>query len=98
LFLSFLLKNARAGLFPVYKGTFERGNPSLAVLSGGADTHAYTELQIQLVKDFKRCIDYLESRQDIDSSRIAYYGMSWGGGLGAVIPAVEERGRRSGVG
>ena len=43
------------------------------------------------MKDFKRCIDYVETRQDIDSNRLAYYGMSWGGFLGAIIPAVEER-------
>ena len=49
------------------------------------------ELDIQVAKDFIRCVDYLETRQDIDSGRIAYYGMSWGGGLGAIIPTVEER-------
>jgi dienelactone hydrolase len=48
-------------------------------------------LLIQEVKDFKRCVDYLETRQDIDSKKLAYYGMSWGGELGAIIPAVEER-------
>jgi dienelactone hydrolase len=46
---------------------------------------------IQRIKDFKRCIDYLETRQDIDSKKVAYYGMSWGAKLGAIIPAVEER-------
>ena len=46
---------------------------------------------IQLVKDFKRSIDYLETRQDIDADKIAYYGMSWGAKYGAIIPAVEER-------
>jgi hypothetical protein len=91
LFLSFLVKNGRAVLYPVYKGTFERGNPSLATLHLGADSHAYTEFLIQLVMDFKRCIDYLETRQDIDSQKLAYYGMSWGGLLGAIIPAVENR-------
>jgi dienelactone hydrolase len=56
------------------------------------NTHRQTEYRIQLVKDFKRCIDYLETRPDIDSDRLAYYGMSWGGGWpGVIIPAVEER-------
>ena len=91
LFLSFLVKNGRAVLYPVYKGTFERGNPSLATLHLGAESHAYTEFLIQFVKDFKRCIDYLETRPDIDSGKIAFYGMSWGGLLGALIPAVEDR-------
>ncbi len=42
-------------------------------------------------KDFKRSVDFLETREDIDSNRIAYYGMSWGGAMGAIIPAVEDR-------
>jgi len=91
MFLSFIVKNGRAVLYPVYKGTFERGNPELQALHAGGNTHQYSEFVIQLVKDFKRCIDYLETRGDINSSQIAYYGMSWGGVLGAIIPAVEER-------
>jgi dienelactone hydrolase len=91
MFLSFLVKNGRAVLFPVYKGTFERSDSALAAIHPGRDTHAYTEYLIQLVKDFRRCVDYLETRPEIDSRKLAYYGMSWGGGLGAIIPAVEER-------
>ncbi len=90
-FLSFLVKNGRAVFYPVYKGTFERRDEALIPIYLGANSHLYTEYLIQLVKDFKRSIDYLESRQDIDSKRLAYYGMSWGGLLGAIIPAVEER-------
>ena len=44
-----------------------------------------------MIKDLRRSIDYLETREDIDSERLAYFGMSWGGNLGAIIPAVEER-------
>jgi hypothetical protein len=60
-------------------------------VGGGAESHAFTEYMIQLVKDFRRSVDYLETRPDIDSGKLAYYGMSWGGWLGAIIPAVEER-------
>jgi len=91
MFLSFLVRNGRAVLYPVYKGTFERGSPALMALLGGAQSHAYTEFVVQMVKDFKRSMDYLETRPDIDSEKLAYYGMSWGGVLGAIIPAVEER-------
>jgi len=91
MFLSYLVRNGRAVLYPVYKGTFERGEPSLAAIHFGANTYAYTEYLVQLVKDFRRCIDYLESRPDIDSSKLAFYGMSWGADIGTIIPAVEER-------
>jgi cephalosporin-C deacetylase-like acetyl esterase len=91
-FLSFIVKNGRAVLYPVYKGTFERSNDNLtAVLDSGMSSYQYSEVLVQEVKDFRRCIDYLETRQDIDTARLAYYGMSWGGILGAIIPAVEER-------
>jgi eukaryotic-like serine/threonine-protein kinase len=89
MFLSFLLKNGRAVLYPVYKGTFERSNPKL---SYSEDTsRLYTEWQIQDVRDFKRCVDYLETRRDIDTSRLAYYGLSWGAGMGLIITAVDDR-------
>jgi dienelactone hydrolase len=91
MFLSFIVKNGRAALYPVYKGTFERREPALIPIHGGANSHLYTEFLVQVVKDFKRCVDYLETRQDIDSKKLAYYGMSWGGVLGAIIPAVEDR-------
>lgn len=94
-FLSFLARSGRAVLYPVYKGTFERQDLSLAALHYGEPSHRYTEYLVQLVKDFRRSIDYLETRSDIDDGRIAYYGMSWGGALGGVIPAIEDRLRAS---
>ena len=91
MFLSFIVRSGRAALYPVYKGTFERRDQALIPIHLGAESHAYTQFLIQVVKDLKRSIDYLETRPDIDSQRLAFDGMSWGGGLGAVIPAVEER-------
>jgi len=91
MFLSFLVRNGSAVLYPVYKGTFERSSPALSPIFYGHDSHAFTGYLRQMVMDFKRSIDYLETRSDIDSEKLAFYGMSWGGWLGAVIPAVEER-------
>jgi serine/threonine protein kinase/dienelactone hydrolase len=86
-FFDYLLKNGCAVLYPVYKGTFERSNG----LDWSYRSHQYTELLITWVKDVSRSIDYLESRSDIDNHKIGYYGHSWGGELGGIIPAVEER-------
>jgi dienelactone hydrolase/predicted Ser/Thr protein kinase len=91
MFVSFIVNNGRAVLFPVYKGTFERGTPALAQLSPSRATYTYTEFLIQTVKDLRRSVDYLETRSEIDSKKLAFYGMSWGGWLGSLIPAVEER-------
>ena len=82
----------RQVLYPVYKGTFERGNDALVALEfGDWSSRQYTELFVQQVKDFRRSLDYLETRPDIDSKKLAYLGYSLGGTLGAIIPAVEER-------
>jgi predicted esterase len=91
IFLSFIVKNGRAALLPVYKGTFERRDDALIPIHNGATSHQYTEYLIQLVKDVRRSIDYLETRQEIDSQKIALQGMSWGAIIGLIIPAVEER-------
>jgi dienelactone hydrolase/predicted Ser/Thr protein kinase len=90
-FLPFIVKNGRALLYPVYKGTFERGDDALTEIHGGDDSHQYTEFFIKVVKDFRRSVDYLETRPDIDGQKLAYLGVSWGGVYGAIIPAVEDR-------
>jgi dienelactone hydrolase/predicted Ser/Thr protein kinase len=90
-FLSFIVKDGRAVLFPIYKGTFERSDEKLAAIHTGDSSRLFTEYLIKLVKDISRCIDYLETRTDIGGNKIAYLGVSWGGEWGAIIPAVEER-------
>ena len=59
-------------LYPVYWSTFERGNDDLTKLhkSDSWNDYRHTEYLIKVVKDFKRCIDYLETRQDIDSKEV----------------------------
>jgi len=49
------------------------------------------DYNIQLVKEVRRTLDYLETRNDIDVSRLAYYGFSWGGHLGSIVLALEKR-------
>jgi eukaryotic-like serine/threonine-protein kinase len=90
MFLSFLLKNGRAVLYPVYKGTFERSDPTILNMIGES-SRRYTDFLVQFMRDFSRCVDYLDTRTEIDTGRLAYYGLSWGGHLGAMIPAVETR-------
>jgi dienelactone hydrolase len=91
LFLSFLMKNGYAVVLPTYQGTFERWDQRHTLIHYGAKNHAFTEFVVQVVKDFRRTLDYLETRDDIDVQKLAYYGMSWGGLLSNVIAAVEQR-------
>ncbi|MFQ6009153.1 MAG: alpha/beta hydrolase family protein, partial [Candidatus Zixiibacteriota bacterium] len=93
-FTEFIIMSGRALLYPVYKGTYERpAVPGLqtSIASAARAPMAHRDWIIQMSKDLRRSIDYLESRYDIDKERIAYYGMSWGAWLGPVMLAVEDR-------
>jgi pimeloyl-ACP methyl ester carboxylesterase len=87
--VDFLLKSGRAFLFPIYKSTYERGDGYENDVGG--PSNAYRDHVIMWVKDFRRSVDYLTTRADVDTSRLGYFGLSWGGALGGIIPAVEPR-------
>jgi dienelactone hydrolase/predicted Ser/Thr protein kinase len=87
--LSFLLQDGRAVLFPIFLGTFERADPKFVNVK--ADSRAWTDYYVRVIREFRRSVDYLDTRPDIDHGKIAYLGFSWGGWLGNIIPAVEER-------
>jgi dienelactone hydrolase len=88
-YFDYVLKSGRAAVYPIYFRTFERNDGTTA--HSARRSHEYTELLVKLVRDFMRTVDYLETRDDIDTSKLGYYGHSWGGRLGAIIPAVEDR-------
>jgi len=89
----FFIKDGRAVMCPIYKGTFERndGLTDDIITPTEATQYAYAEYVVKWVKDFKRSLDYLETRPEIDNDRLAYYGTSWGGDMGNIILAVEGR-------
>ena len=85
--LDFALRTGRAVAYPIMKGMFERR------VSPRPDwqTHKGRDLAIEEVREFRRMIDYLETRPDIESDKLAYYGNSWGGRMGAIVLSVEPR-------
>lgn len=90
-FFDYLLKNGRAIMYPVYKGTYERNDGLTLGMHAMNPSHQYTEWLIKWTRDFSRSIDYLETRPDIDISKIGLIGHSWGGYIGGIIPAIENR-------
>ena len=48
-------------------------------------------LVAQTVFDLRRAIDFLESRSEIDSERIGFFGISLGGVIGTIFSGVDER-------
>ena len=76
-------------MVPIYKGTYERGDDLETFVPD--ETNFYKEHVIMWAKDLNRSIDYLEMRDDIDTDKLAYYGISWGGLQGPIMLAVEKR-------
>ena len=87
--IDFVVRSGRAVLYPVYKGTYQRRD---SLTSDTQDTtNFWRDHVVMSAKDMRRGIDYLETRPDIDTGHLAYYGLSWGGALGGLLPAVEPR-------
>jgi formylglycine-generating enzyme required for sulfatase activity/dienelactone hydrolase len=85
----FFVKSGRAVIFPMYKSTYERRDDLESDMPN--ETNFYREHVMQWAKDLARSVDYLESRNDIDTDKLAYFGLSWGGRLGGLMVAVEGR-------
>ena len=88
-FLEFFVRSGRAVIFPIIKGSFERREETPAFFYPG--THKFTSYITRVVKDYRRCLDYLETRNDFDMDKIAFYGMSMGPVFGVFLTAVDQR-------
>jgi hypothetical protein len=87
--IDFIVKSGRVLVYPILKGTFERRDGLNSDLQ--EETVFYKDHVIMWRKDFGRTIDYLETRDDILHEKIGYFGWSWGGFMGGLIPAIEKR-------
>ena len=67
---AFILRSGRALLLPIYAGMDDRddGHPVGAPAQG-----AFRDHQIAWAKDLGRSLDYLETRKDIDVTRLGYF-------------------------
>ena len=81
----FLVRSGRAVVYPMYYGTYDR----FQLLK--TDSLSRRDTTIRWVQDFRRTLDYLETRPDIDQSKIGYFGLSLGGGLAPLMLAGEPR-------
>jgi len=85
----FLVKQHYAFFIPVYKSTYNRKDGVRNDYPNKSDM--WKEHVIMWGKDMKRSIDLLETRKDLDISRLAYYGISWGGAMGNILCAIDDR-------
>jgi dienelactone hydrolase len=96
----YVVTNGRAVLYPIYKDTYERGgvestpmgtDPLYNMTGGMLGPNTYRDHVVMYVKDFRRSVDYLMTRPDIDTARLGYIGYSWGGRLGPINLSVDHR-------
>jgi dienelactone hydrolase len=88
-FVDYIARSGRAVLYPIYEHTYGRGTS----IGGDAQTGtiAHRDQMLRWAKEMRRSIDYVTTRPDIDTTRLAYIGTSWGGRLGGVMVAIEPR-------
>jgi dienelactone hydrolase len=78
-FFDYVVQSGRAVVYPVYQGTYERRTQG-----GLPGTAKGTTLTVQRYQDVAKTLDYLATRPDIDSARIAYLGVSMGAAEGVI--------------
>ena len=82
---SYILRSGRAMLYPIFKGTLDRYVPI------PPNPVAQRDLVVAFHRDLGASIDYLQTRRDIDTSRLAYMGHSMGTRFAPMMLAMEPR-------
>ncbi len=88
-FVDYLARSGRAVMYPIYEHTYGRGG----AMSGDIQlpTIEHRDQMRRWVTEMRRSIDYAFSRPDIDTTRPAFVGTSWGGRVGGTAIAIEPR-------
>jgi cephalosporin-C deacetylase-like acetyl esterase len=82
----FLVRAGRAVLVLAVQGTLERGPSPI-----GVGPNQMRDRLLQWSKDVQRSIDYLETRPEIDTKKLAFYSISYGAGVSPTLLAPEPR-------
>jgi DNA-binding winged helix-turn-helix (wHTH) protein/formylglycine-generating enzyme required for sulfatase activity/dienelactone hydrolase len=91
-FVDYVIKSGRAVMYPIYQGTYERLDENSRRNGSMLPTPSRNrELLVQRYQDLGRSIDYLESRSDIDKSKVGYLGVSMGTAFGVILTTLEDR-------
>lgn len=89
-FLSPVIKSGRAVFAVAVTGYDDRPYPAGYRDPAGTSVEFRKEM-VNKITDWRRGLDYLETREDIDAGRIAFLGLSWGGDQGFILTAIEKR-------
>jgi dienelactone hydrolase len=72
-----VVRSGRAVIYPVVKGTFERGSDQFTSTTP-KDGTLWRDYTVAMYKDLARTLDYLSTRPDIDMNAVAFLGQSRG--------------------
>ena len=86
-YADFFIRSGRAVIYPIYEHTYGRGGPDDAVTG----TIEHRDQVLRWSREMRRSMDYASTRADIDTTRYAYAGTSWGGRMAGVLLAIEPR-------
>ena len=84
-----LIDEGYAVIHPIYNNTFSRVKNYDTFWPDESETYKNTIIKIG--KDFKRSIDYIESRNDFKFENLFYYGYSWGSTTSNYLLAIDDR-------
>src|SRR4030095_5606782 len=82
----FLIRSGRAVMIPAFWGTLERGPSPL-----DPPENEEIDRAIKWSRDLGRSVDYLQTRSDIDITKLGFYGISWGAAHAPRLLAVDKR-------
>ena len=85
---NYLLKEGYAIIHPVYFSTYNRHKTLKNWWVN--ETEEYKETIIKIGKDFKRSIDYIQSRKNFGFRNLSYMGYSWGSIMSNTLLPIDE--------
>jgi len=85
----YLMSEGYAVVLPIYLSTYEREDELKSDYPN--ESESYKEHVIKWGKEYKRTIDYILSREDMDASNLTYHGVSWGGYMANILLAIDDR-------
>jgi dienelactone hydrolase len=83
-FFDYIVQSGRAVVYPVYQDTYERR------MSRGMPGTFAASVIVQRAIDVGRTIDYVQSRSDMATDKLAYLGVSMGAAEGVIYTTLQQ--------
>jgi len=85
----YLIDEGYAIIHPIYHNTYSREKTHNTFWPN--DSEKYKNTIIKIGQDYKRSLDYIESRNDFNIENLSYFGASWGSTTSNYLLAIDDR-------